>query len=119
MKKILLPIALLILTSCASTSEPAINGAWDFAMSSPFGAVEANVTMAVSGASLSGQFDLGGGRTLAIEDGSVEGNTINFTIQRDGAAMTYGMSGTLEGDNITGIASAMGAEVPWTMTRGG
>ena len=118
MKNLFLPIALLIMTSCATTSEPAIDGTWNFEMSSPFGAVEAEVAMAVSGTSLTGQFDLGGGRTLAIEEGSVDGNTVSFTIQREGAAMTYDMSGILEGDVITGVATALGADVPWTMTRG-
>lgn len=118
MKNLLLPLALLILASCASTSEPAMDGPWNFTMSSPFGAVDANVSLAVSGTSLSGQFDLGGGRILAIEDGSVNGNTLSFTLNRDGAAMSYSMTGTLDNDSIAGTASAMGAEVPWTMTRG-
>ncbi len=117
MKRILLPMFLLVLSSCTSTSEPAFDGMWDFTMSSPFGAVEAKATMTTSGSSLAGQFDLGGGRTLAIEEGMVDGGTISFTLTRNGAAMTYGMSGTLEGDTIAGMASAMGAEVPWTMTR--
>ncbi len=117
MKRILLPLCLLMLVSCAGTSESPLDGVWDFSMSSPFGAVEAKATMATSGSSLTGLFDLGGGRTLAIEEGVVDGDTINFTITREGAAMTYGMSGTLEGDTIKGLAAAMGAEVPWTMTR--
>lgn len=116
MKKILLPLTLLLITSCTTSSQPALDGMWDFTMSSPFGAVEADVTMAVSGASLTGQFDLGGGRTLAIEEGSVDGGTVSFTLNR--ATMSYSMTGTLEGDSITGMAAAMGAEVPWTMTRG-
>jgi hypothetical protein len=117
MKNVLLPLALLILASCASTSEPAMNGMWDFTMSSPFG-VDANVSLAVSGTTLSGQFDLGGGRILAIEEGSINGNTISFTLKRDGAAMSYSMTGTLDKDSIAGTASALGAEVPWTMARG-
>lgn len=118
MKITTLSVLLVLLASCASSNEPTIDGLWDFSMSSPFGSVEAEVTMIATGSSLSGQFDLGDGRTLAIEEGTVDASTISFTITRDGAAMTYGMSGTLAGDTIQGMASALGAEVPWTMTRG-
>ncbi len=107
------------LASCASApaSSPA-NGSWDFTMSSPFGeAVEAKVTMAADGGTLNGSFDLGNGRLLAIENGVVTDSQISFSIQRDGSDMVYEMSATIEGNTATGIAKAMGAEVPWTMTR--
>ncbi len=108
-----------VLASCASApaSSPA-DGTWDFTMSSPFGgAVGAKVIMAADGGTLSGSFDLGNGRLLAIENGVVTDSQISFSIQRDGSDMVYEMSATIEGNTATGIAKAMGAEVPWTMTR--
>ena len=86
-------------------------------MSSPFGALTATVIMTAEGDILTGSFDLGGGRTWPIEEGVAEGNEISFRLDRDGSPMVYDMSATVEGDSITGSASAMGTEVPWAMTR--
>lgn len=115
---ILLLIILAVLTSCATApaTSPA-DGIWDFTMSSPFGAVNATVTMAADGDSLTGTFDLGDGRTWPIEAGVVNGGEISFRIDRDGSPMVYEMTASIEGDTAAGTASAMGAEVPWSMTR--
>lgn len=115
---ILLLIALAVLTSCATApaASPA-DGTWDFTMSSPFGAVNATVTMMTDGDTLTGSFDLGGGRSWAIEDGVANGSEISFSIDRDGSPMVYEMTATIEGDGAAGIARAMGTEVPWSMTR--
>jgi hypothetical protein len=87
-------------------------------MNSPQGSVTAKVIMKIEGAELTGEFDLGGGRTWPIEEGTIDGGDIAFSITRDGASMTYEMSGTIEGDSITGVASAMGTTIDWSMTRG-
>ena len=115
----LLLTLLATLASCAAgpTSSPA-DGTWNFAMSSPMGSVSATVIIMTDGDSLTGTFDLGDGRTWAIEDGVANGNAISFKIDRDGSPMVYEMAATIDGDNAAGVASAMGAEVPWTMTRG-
>ena len=115
----LLLTLLATLASCAAgpTASP-VDGTWDFTMSSPFGAVNATVMMATDGNMLTGTFDLGAGRTWAIEEGVANGNEVSFKIDRDGSPMVYEMSATVDGDSATGVASAIGAEVPWTMTRG-
>lgn len=113
-------ILALFATLSACTTSPstsAIDGTWDFTMSSPFGAVSATVTMVVDGGTLNGSFDLGTGRTWQIEEGVVNGDEISFRIDRDGSSMIYDMTATVDGDSVTGAAAAMGAEVPWTMTR--
>ena len=109
---------LTVLSSCAANpnSSPA-DGSWDFTMSSPFGALTATVIMAADGDTLTGSFDLGDGRIWPIEDGVADGNGISFRLDRDGSPMVYDMSATVEGDSVSGSASAMGTEVPWTMTR--
>jgi hypothetical protein len=114
----LLLTVIATLASCAAgpTGSPA-DGTWNFAMSSPMGSVNATVMIVTSENSLSGSFDLGNGRTWAIEDGMINGNEISFKIDRDGSPMIYEMSATIIGNDATGTASAMGAEVPWTMTR--
>ena len=111
----------LALSACSigtpSPAPPTADGTWDFTMSSPFGAVNAVVTLNTLGDFLSGTFDLGNGRLWAIEEGVASTNEITFRIDRDGSPMVYDMSGTVSDATITGIARAMGAEAPWSMTR--
>lgn len=110
---------LATLASCATgPAASPVDGTWDFAMSSPMGSVSATVMMATNGDTLTGTFDLGEGRTWAIEDGVANGNVISFKIDRDGSPLVYEMSATIDGDSAAGVASAMGTQVPWTMTRG-
>ncbi len=104
-------------TSTSSTASPTADGIWDFTMSSPFGAVNAVVTLDASGDALIGTFDLGNGRLWAIEEGVASTNEITFRIDRDNSPMVYDMSGTVNGATIVGIARALGAEAPWSMTR--
>lgn len=109
---------LSLLTACAATETgSAVDGVWDFTMSSPFGAVNATVTMATDGDSLTGTFDLGNGRTWSMDEGVANGNEISFSLDRDGSPMIYKMTATIEGDTATGSANAMGADVPWSMVR--
>ncbi|NKB33175.1 MAG: hypothetical protein GKR91_08760 [Pseudomonadales bacterium] len=112
-------LALIIFTfaSFSAWAQSSANGVWNFSMNSPMGAVSAKVTMEIAGDVLTGEFDLGGGRTWPIEEGSVEGNSISFSINRDGSSMTYVMSAEVEGDSIQGIAAAMGTTADWSMTR--
>jgi hypothetical protein len=120
MTRLLLALTLAIGMTGATRAAAPLDGQWDFAMSSPMGTVEAVVTLKADGTTLTGEFDLGGGRVWSIDDGVIDGDRITFQIDRDrpsGGAMTYGMSGTLKGDSITGAASAMGMNVDWTMTR--
>ena len=111
----------LALSACSigapSPAPPAADGTWDFTMSSPFGAINAVVTLNTLGDFLSGTFDLGNGRFWPIEDGVVSSNEIAFKVDRDGSPMVYDMSGTVSDATITGIARAMGTEAPWSMTR--
>ena len=119
MFRIYLAVALLLpLQACASaTDSNPIAGDWIFSMSSPFGTVNADVVLVTTGATLTGSFDLGNGRVWPIENGTVAGTRIAFSIDRDGSPMVYQMSATIEGDTAVGVARAMGTEASWTMTR--
>jgi hypothetical protein len=117
MKKRILAILVFACASIQLWAQAPVAGTWDFSMSSPMGSVNAKVLMVVDGSTLSGEFDLGGGRKWVIENGSIDGNTISFSINRDGASMTYEMSAVIEGDTAQGSAQAMGSAVEWTMTR--
>ena len=96
-----------------------VDGNWDFTMSSPFGTVDAKVILKTGSGKLSGEFDLGGGRKMTIEEGSIDGSAITFRITREGLmTMTYEMSAQVDGDSISGTATAMGSTAPWSMSRG-
>ena len=117
MSRITLGFILITLVACATPTQSDVNGNWNFSMNSPFGELSANVQMLVEGESLTGEFDMGGGRKWLIEQGSISGGEIAFNINRDGSSMTYEMTGTGEGNLIAGIASAMGTEVEWSMSK--
>ena len=115
-KQLLITIA-LVTTAATSLAESPVDGQWDFHMSSQMGTVDAVVTMLTQDGTLTGEFDLGNGRKWAIEEGTIEGNQIKFNINRDGAAMTYVMAATVEGNQVSGTASAWGSTVPRSMSR--
>lgn len=115
-------LRLMLLLGCVVFSgsllaQQPVDGSWKFTMSSPFGQVNADVVLTTEGEVLSGEFDLGAGRTWPIEQGTVSGNTINFRITRDGANVTYLMSADISGNQATGTASAMGSTSSWSMSR--
>lgn len=113
-------VALLLGTCVFSMSvhaESAADGVWNFSMSSPMGSVMAVVTLKTDGEKLTGNFDLGNGRTWTVDDGVVAGDEVTFSITRDGASFTYQMKAKVNGDSAAGMAMAMGTEVPWSMTR--
>ena len=111
-------LLIIVLAACSSNQDRSvIDGKWDFSMTSPFGVVTASVTTIGTGEKLSGSFDLGNGRVWQIENGTVAEESISFSIDRDGSPMVYEMSAVIDGDVATGVARAMGAEAPWSMTR--
>ena len=112
-------VASAVLVSCTSSAvinSPA-DGAWDFKMAGPFGAISANVSMQAAGSQLSGTFDLGEGRIWPIQNGSIADNQLSFSLSRDGSPMVYEMSGVVDGASVSGLAKAMGVEAPWEMTK--
>jgi hypothetical protein len=117
MKKTLFTLLGLMMVTSQLWAQSPIDGTWDFAMTSPMGSVNAKVLLVTDGTSLIGEFDLGAGRKWPIEEGLVNGNTISFKVTRDGAAMTYVMNATIDGDAAKGVATAMGSTAEWTMTR--
>ena len=109
--------ALLIASAAVvASAQSGVDGKWAFEMTSPMGSVTAQVELKAEGDKLTGQFDLGGGRTWPIENGTIAADTVSFTINRDGK-MTYEMKGKLAGDKIAGVAAAMGTTVEWGMAR--
>jgi hypothetical protein len=112
----LLAIVVAVSALVPASAQSGLDGKWAFEMSSPMGSVTAQVELKAEGDKLTGQFDLGGGRTWPVENGTIEGDSISFTINRDGK-MTYEMKGKLASDKIAGVAGAMGTTVEWGMAR--
>ena len=112
----LLLASLVLVASALVSAQSTPDGAWTFTMTSPMGSVNAVVVMKSEGGALTGTFDVGG-RVWPIEQGTIKGDEIAFSLNRPGASMTYDMKGTVTGDAVAGQAMAMGATVGWSMAR--
>lgn len=110
-------ITLLLALPSALQAQSSVDGLWNFVMTGPAGEVTAVVDFFSDGTDLIGQFDMGSGNIWPISGGSVNGNTITFDLPRGDSGVTYQMSGTVQGDTISGQAAAMGTTASWSMTR--
>lgn len=115
MKTTLTLLCALCLSLVVSAQSP-VDGAWTFTMNSPMGSVTAKVDLKAKGDTLTGNFDMGGGRIWPVKAGTIKGDQIAFTLDRDGS-MTYEMRGVVKGATIAGVAAAMGTTVDWEMDR--
>lgn len=114
-------IALFTL-SFALLAEGSPDGEWTWKVASPFGELNAKAVMKSEGGKLTGSFWMSETRKLEIENGTVDGDKIKFTLKRDrptGGTLTYEMTGTVNGDSIEGSANAveMSATGKWSATR--
>ncbi|ALO45295.1 hypothetical protein [Pseudohongiella spirulinae] len=110
-------VATALLLPSTLSAQGSIDGFWSFVMNGPFGAVTAEVDLFADGTVLIGQFELSDGQVWPIENGTVNGNSINFDLPRGDSGVVYRMSATIQGDQATGTATAMGTTAEWTMTR--
>lgn len=115
-----LALALFLAAAAFAAEGPA--GSWTWSMPGPGGQeVTADLTLQVDGEKLTGEFAFNGGsRKLTITNGSVKGNDLKFTIQRDrpqGGSMTYQLTGKLDGDSMKGSASSEMGNAEWTAKR--
>jgi hypothetical protein len=96
-----------------------VTGTWELTSETPRGTVTSTLVFEQDGTALEGSMESQRG-TVEFDGGTVEGNTIAFTIVRSGMGgrtfeMTY--TGTVEGDKITGTMSTPRGEQPWTAKR--
>jgi SAM-dependent methyltransferase len=86
-----------------------VDGEWVFTMPTPNGDMDAKLTLKTNGKVLSGTFVFAENRRLEIQDGTIEGKLMKFTVKRDrqsGGVMVYKMTGTVDGDQIKGSTEA-------------
>jgi hypothetical protein len=103
-----------------------LDGNWTLKMPGPSGEdIFIPFTLKVEGETVTGEFQLEGGRVLKIENGKLEGDKLSWTLKRprgDGSSMTYQMTGKVENnDSLSGSTSAdMGGQMvdaPWSAQR--
>jgi hypothetical protein len=118
-------IALLLFCCGAAWGQHArVDGEWNWKMDSPVGPVSARVVLRTEGERLDGAFYFSDTRILRIEDGTIIGNELKFTVRREraeGGTMVYQMMGRVSGNVIRGTARTAQGEPPvaaeWIMER--
>lgn len=115
-----LSLALLITAAAFAADSPA--GSWLWSMPGPGGQeVTADLTLQVDGEKLTGEFAFNGGsRKLTVTNGSVKGQDVKFTVQRNrpqGGSLTYEMTGKIDGNSMKGSASSEMGNAEWTAKR--
>lgn len=115
-------ILFLFAFTCALFGESKADGEWGWKMASPFGELKAKAILKSADGKLTGAFWLDESRKLDIEDGTIAGDKLTFTLKRSrpsGGSMTYKMTATVDGDTMRGSAEAveMSATQPWTAER--
>lgn len=95
-------------------------GKWDMHYETPRGAVTQQLVLELDAEHrLTGTLE-GPRGTTPLQEVSLEGNRIRFTLERGRGDRTFRMqfTGTIDGDDITGtFTGARGGEVPWTAKR--
>lgn len=118
-------MAILLFCCGAVWGQPArVDGEWNWKMGSPVGPVSARVVLRTEGERLDGAFYFSDARTLRIEDGTIIGSELKFTVRRErteGGGMVYQMVGRVSGNVIRGTARTAQGEPPesadWIMER--
>lgn len=108
----------------ALAADSVVAGDWLYRMETPNGEVTADMKLKVDGFKLTGVISFGGETKLDIEEGSVDGNKLKFTLKRQrsqGGTMTYKMAAAVEGAKMTGSAETeidgQPQTITWSATR--
>lgn len=96
-----------------------VDGKWNCTVDSPMGAQEFVLTVASTGDSFSGRAE-GGLGSMAIEDGTVDGDTLAWPMKvSKPMPITLNCKATISGDSLEGKVSAgIFGKFPITGTRG-
>ncbi len=97
----------------------AIDGIWNLTVNTPMGPQASTLTIATSGASLTGTQSAGHSEGQAISDGTVNGNAVTWkSAITKPMPMTLSFSGTVDGDTISGdVKLGMFGTQPFSGTR--
>jgi hypothetical protein len=114
MKKLkgwVLCVCLLALTVLVA-AQSSVNGTWTGEVQGGRGAQPVTLTLKADGSKLTGSLTGGRGGDIAIEDGTISGNTLKFKTKQQGrdGEMTLNWTGTLKGDEIAFSRVAEGGQ---------
>lgn len=92
----------------AGQAADVVSGKWQYMMETPDGQAPVILDLKVEGSEVKGTVSTGP-RVLTIKTGKVEGGVITLTVSRDrpqGGAMTYQITGKVEGSTMKGTTEA-------------
>ena len=116
---IALIMACMLVFSLSATAEDAakVGGTWEMTMQGRQGTMTNTLTIDQSGNKFKGT--LKGQRGETPIEGTVDGNKIAFTVEREtpNGKMTMNYTGTVDGDNIKGTVKIMDNEREWTAKK--
>lgn len=107
-----------LLAAPVSGQDVDVTGKWELTSETPRGMMTSTLVFEQDGTELKGTLE-GQRGTVEFDGGTVEGNTISFTMVRSGQGRTFEMAytGTVEGDTMNGTMSTPRGEQPWTAKR--
>ncbi|NNL31426.1 MAG: hypothetical protein HKO77_10405 [Gemmatimonadetes bacterium] len=122
--------AVVLLAIAALSAAPAhaqVVGTWEISMEGPRGARTVTVALAQEGDALSGVMTMerrgprggGGAMEVAIEEGTVDGDSFTFVavLEMRGNTIRQIHRGTVDGDEMSGVVETPRGEQPFTGRR--
>lgn len=110
--------AMLLLSLIAVAEDPAkVGGTWEMSSQGRQGPMTSTLTIDQTGNKFKGT--LKGQRGETPIEGTVDGNKIAFTIEREtpNGKMTMNYTGTVDGDSMKGTVKIMDNEREWTAKK--
>lgn len=111
-------LGMMFALSIAAFAEDAkVGGTWEMSMQGRQGMMTQTLTIDQSGNKFKGTMK--GQRGETPVEGTVDGNKISFTVEREtpNGKMTLNYSGTVDGDNIKGTVKVNDNEREWTAKK--
>ncbi len=119
MKVVAMLAGMLILLSLVAVAEDAakVGGTWEMSMQGRQGTMTQTLTIDQSGNKFKGT--LKGQRGETPIEGTVDGNKISFTVEREtpNGKFTMNYTGTVDGDNIKGTVKMGENDREWTAKK--
>ncbi|MBI2815570.1 MAG: hypothetical protein HYX72_01390 [Acidobacteria bacterium] len=114
---------ILVLATGALAQNADLSGTWRAKTTSAQGSAEQTITFKQTGNSFTGEMITSQGSKEVIKDGKVDGDQIEFTVERKrptGETADVPYKGKINGDEVSGtFTGATGRSVEWTAKREG